>query len=204
MHARSTQRTGVRLVLLSAAGALVAGGLLHEGALLSTARMTDRGTTTAAAVGTGSVSLALSNGATSTSWTGSVSLKPGDSAYKRLTVTNSGTSRLRYAVTATSTSTLAAKLVMNIVVISSGSSCTSSTYAAGTAVSGTDLPFGATPARNVVGDPATGAQTGDRVLAASGADNLCLRVDLPTGTGLGYAGRGTSATTTFTISGENA
>lgn len=204
MHARSTQRTGVRLALLTAAGALVAAGLLHDATLFSTARMTDRGTTTAAGVSTGSVSLALSNGASSSSWTGSVSLKPGDTAYKRITVTNDGTSRLRYAVTATSSSALSAKLVMNVAVITSGSSCTSTTYAAGTVVSGTDLAFGASTALKVIGDPATGAQTGDRLLAASGADNLCLRLDLPTGTGLGYAGRGSTATTTFAFSGENA
>lgn len=204
MNARTSRRTGVRLALLAAAGGLVAAGVLHDGAILSAARMTDRGTTTAAAVTTGSVSLALSNGASASSWTGSVSLKPGDTAYKRITVTNDGTSRLRYAVTATSSSALSAKLVMNVAVIASGSSCSSSTYAAGTVVSGTDLAFGASTALNVIGDPASGAQTGDRVLAASAADNLCLRLDLPTGTGLGYGGRGTTATTTFAFSGENA
>lgn len=204
MHERPTRRTGVRLALLTAAGAAVTTGLLHDGALLSAARMTDRGTTTAASVGTGSVSLALSNGATATSWTGAVSLKPGDTAYKRITVTNDGTSRLRYAVTATSTSALAARLVMNIAVIASGSSCSSTTFNAGTAVSGVDLAFGSSSGLKVVGDPATGSQSGDRVLAASAADNLCLRLELPTGTGLGYAGRGSSATTTFAFSGENA
>ncbi|MFN8156772.1 MAG: hypothetical protein U0R68_05120 [Candidatus Nanopelagicales bacterium] len=204
MNARTSRRTGIRLTLLTAAGALVAAGLLHDGAILSAARMTDRGTTTSATVTSGSVSLALSNGASASSWTGAVSLKPGDTAYKRITVTNDGTSRLRYAVTATSSSALSAKLVMNVAVITSGSACSSTTYAAGTVVSGTDLAFGASTALNVIGDPATGAQTGDRVLAASGADNLCLRLGLPTGTGLGYAGRSTTATTTFAFSGENA
>ncbi len=204
MNARTSRRTGVRLTLLTAAGALVAAGLLHDGVILSAARMTDRGTTTAAAVTTGSVSLALSNGASSSSWTGAVSLKPGGTAYKRITVTNDGTSQLRYAVTATSTSALSAKLVMNVALIASGSSCSSSTYGAGTVVSGTDLTFGASTALNVIGDPATGAQTGDRVLAVSAADNLCLRLELPTGTGLGYSGRGSTATTTFAFSGENA
>jgi spore coat-associated protein N len=204
MNARTSRRTGVRLTLLTAAGALVAVGLLHDGVLLSAARMTDTASTTAASVATGSVSLALSNGASASSWTGAVSLKPGDTVYKRITVTNDGTSRLRYAVTATSSSALSAKLVMNVAVITASSACTSTTYAAGTVVSGTDLPFGATTALAVVGDPATGAQSGDRVLAASAADNLCLRLALPTGTGMGYAGRGTTATTTFAFSGENA
>lgn len=204
MHPRSTRRTPVRLTVLASAAALVAVGLLHDGTLLSAARMTDRDSTSAATVATGSVSLALSNGATSSSWTGSVTLKPGDTAYKRLTVTNDGAGRLRYAITATSSSSLSARLVMNVAVITSGSTCTSSAYSAGTVVSGTDLAFGASPALNVVGNPATGAQSGDRVLAASAADNLCLKLDLPTGTGLGYAGRSTTASTTFTISGENA
>lgn len=204
MNARTSRRTGVRLTLLTAAGALVAAGLLHDGVIPSAALMTDRGTTTAAAVTTGSVSLALSNGASASSWTGAVSLKPGGTAYKRITVTNDGTSQLRYAVTATSTSALSAKLVMNVAVIASGSSCSSSTYSAGTVVSGADLAFGASTALNVIGDPATGAQTGDRVLAVSAADNLCLRLELPTGTGLGYSGRGSTATATFAFSGENA
>lgn len=204
MNARPTRRTTARAVILAAALGVLAAGTLREGVLRSAALMTDRDTTTAATVATGSVSLALSNGATTSSWTGSVTLKPGDTTYKRLTVTNDGASRLRYAVTATSSSALASHLVMNVAVIASGSACSSTTYAQGTVVSGTDLAFGASGGLKVIGDPATGAQTGDRTLAATAADNLCLKLDFPTGTGLGYAGRGTTASTTFAVSGENA
>lgn len=204
MPARSTPRTAARLTLMLAACALLVGGVLRDGTLASTALLTDNGSTSAAAVTTGSVSLSLSNGASSGSWTGAVSMKPGDTVYRRLTVTNAGSTRLRYAVAAATSSALSARVVMNVAVIAASTSCTSVSYAAGTLVSGSDLTFGASPDLNVIGDPGTGAQAGDRVLDAAAADNLCMRLTFPTGTHLGYAGRGTTAAATFTVSGENA
>jgi hypothetical protein len=204
VNARPTTRIAARSTLLVLACALVSAGVLHDGALSSTAMLTDSESTTAATVQTGSVSLSMSNGASVGTWTGGVSMKPNDTVYRRLTITNSGATRLRYAITATSSSALSAKLVMNVAVIAASSSCSSSTYSAGTVVSGTDLVFGSSGDLNVVGDPATGAQDGDRVLDALASDNLCMKLTFPTGTHLGYAGRGATASTVFTVSGENA
>lgn len=193
-----------RVALVAVACALTFVGVVRDGRLASTALMTDSAGTGPAAVSTGGVALSLSNGASSGSWSGAVTLKPGDTAYQRLTVTNSGASRLRYAVTATSVSALSANLTMTVASIASGSSCTSTTYSAGTVISGSDLAFGAASALNVIGDPASGADDGDRVLEAATSDNLCLKLTFPTGTGLGYAGRGSTASTTFAFTGENA
>lgn len=204
MHGRPTPRTATRLILLLASCAIVAIGLLHDAALPSNALMTDSQSTSPSAVGTGNVSLSLSNGAAAGTWTGAITMKPGDTVYRRLTVSNAGAARLRYAVVATSSSTLSAKLAMTVAAISAGSTCTSTSFATGTVVSGPDLAFGSSTELNVVGDPATGAQPGDRVLDAAAADNLCMKLSFPTGTHLGYSGRGTTASTTFTVSGENA
>jgi spore coat-associated protein N len=204
MPARSTARTTARLTLIVAACALLVGGVLHDGTLNSTALLTDNGSTSAATVATGSVSLSLSSGASSGSWTGAVSMKPGDTVYRRLTVSNVGATRIRYAIAATTSSALSAKLVMNVAVIAASSSCTSVSYAEGTLVSGADLTFGASPDLNVIGDPAPGAQAGDRQLDAAASDDLCMQLTFPTGTHLGYAGRGTTAAATFIVSGENA
>ena len=48
--------------------------------------------------------------------------------------------------------------------------------------------LGSTMGTNVIGDPATGAQAGDRTLAASGGDTLCFRVELPLATGNAFQG----------------
>ena len=204
MSARRSRSVAARSTLLVVACGLVAMGFLRDGPLSSAALMNDTQSTTASTVGTGSVSLSLTNGASAGTWTGAVSMKPGDTVYRRLTITNDGATRLRYAVAATSSSSLSAKLLVNVAVIAATAACSSSTYAAGTVVSGTDLAFGAPSGLNVVGNPATGAQTGDRVLDSLAADNLCMKLTFPTGTHLGYAGRGATASTVFTVSGENA
>ena len=203
MNADPSRSLAARSTVLVLACRLVAAGFLHDGVLSSAALMNDNRSTTASTVGTGSVSLSLTNGASAGTWTGAVSMKPGDTVYRRLTITNDGASRLRYAVAATSSSSLSAQLLVNVAVIAAGAACSSSTYAAGTLISGTDLAFGAPSGLNVVGNPATGAQPGDRVLDALAADNICLKLTFRTGTHLGYAGRGTTASTVFTVSGEN-
>ena len=50
---------------------------------------------------------------------------------------------------------------------------------------------------DVIGDPTTGSQAGDRTLAASANEMLCFRVELPTGTGNSFQGLTTTATLTF-------
>jgi len=49
----------------------------------------------------------------------------------------------------------------------------------------------------IIGDPAQGAQAGDRTLAASGNEVLCFNVSLPSSTGDAYQGLTTTATFNF-------
>jgi hypothetical protein len=172
--------------------------------LTSTAVLTESQSLSAGTVSSGSVTLALTHGATEGSWLGAVSLVPGASDYARLTVVNAGGVELRYSATALSSSPLSASLVMTIATLAPGTTtCSAATFSAGTVVSDPSLPFGTTPADLVIGDPAPGAQAGDRVLAAKTSEELCLKVSLPLGTGLGHVARGTTATTSFTFSAEN-
>ncbi len=198
--------TIARLATVVAAAALALVGFAGGAALPSAALLTARSDVGTSTVATGAVALGLTNGAGSGTWTGSISLVPGGVVYQRLTVTNLGSVALRYAATATSTSdTLASRLTMGVVLLASGTTtCDASSYAAGTPVGVTaSLPFGSTAVAKVIGDPASGAQAGDRVLAGSAADNLCLQVTFPFGARLGHAARGSTATTTFTFSAEN-
>jgi hypothetical protein len=198
-------RTPSRRRAAAVGAALLACGLggLGAGPLASSALMTDSAATTSTTVSSGNVSLALSDGGASGSWTGALSLAPGAVAYAGITVTNDGASRLRYSVTSLSSSSLAADLVLDVVTIPTAGTCSASTFAAGTAVAG-PLAIGATPALAVVGDVTTGAQQGDRTLAAGAAERLCARVGFPSGTGLGAAAQGTTASATFAFVGENA
>ncbi len=200
----SSHRRPLRGAAIVAAAMVACGlGALGSGPLASSALMTDSAASAPATVASGNVSLALSNGASTGSWTGSLSLAPGGVAYAGVTVTNDGTNRLRYAVTATSSASLAAHLTLDVVTIPTASACSAATFAAGTAVGG-PVAFGSTPALAVIGDATTGAQQGDRTLSAGAAERLCSRVGFPYGTGLGAAARGASASATFSFVGENA
>jgi spore coat-associated protein N len=207
MSAQARPRdTAARLATVVAAGVLALLGLSRGGALPSAALLTASSSVGSSTISTGAVSLGLTNGADSGTWTGAISLVPGGVTYQRLTVTNLDSVDLRYATTATSTSdTLASALDMGVVVLAAGTTtCDATTYADSTPASVTStLPFGSTAGTKVIGDPAPGAQIGDRVLAGSASENLCLQVTFPFGARLGHAGRGLTATTTFTFSAEN-
>lgn len=123
------------------------------------------------------------------------SMMPGDQVTAPITVTNAGSSSLRYAITSTTTENpLAAQLDMTIK--SGVTTCTN----AGFSASGTVLygpgDLGTMAGVNVVGDPAQGAQAGDRTLA-SGNEVLCFNVSLPLSTGNAFASLSTTATFNF-------
>jgi spore coat-associated protein N len=190
--------TAARLATVVAAAALMLLGFVGGSALPSAALLTAGSDVGESTVTSGSVALGLANGAAAGTWTGSISLVPGAAAYHRITVTNLGSVALRYAATATSTSDqLASRLAIGVVALAAGAtSCDASSYAAGTPVSVTTaLPFGSAAGTDVVGDPAAGAQDGDRVLAPSVAEDLCLQIAFPFGTQLGHAARGLTAST---------
>ena len=203
-----SRTTAARLATVVAAGLLVVAASHEGGPLPSLAVLQDSQTTGTATVTSGNIELTLSDGAAAGQWTGDFTMVPGAaSQYFPITVTNTGTAALVYAVRATSTTaTLASHLTVSIAQLaSSTTACTSSSYASGTVVSNSGtLAFGTTSGLDIIGDPTTGIQTGDRTLVGSGVDNLCLKVDFPLGTGMGFAGRGATATTTFSFSAESA
>lgn len=159
----------------------------------SSAVFTDQTTIGANTFSTGTIDLTTSPTSAAISFSG---MLPGDVVTAPVTVSNTGTAQLRYAVTSTTTeNTLAAQLSM---VIKTGvTTCTnagfagsgSSVYAAG--------PLGTTAEMSVIGDRTQGNQSGDRVLSSSGSEVLCVQVTLPLATGNGYQGLTTTATFTF-------
>ena len=112
---------------------------------------------------------------------------PGDSQTAALTLANSGTAALRYSLGTAATNTLGDAL--QLTVKTTGTSC--ATFDGTTVLAATALD-GAT-----FGDPAQGAQTGDRSLAAGASEVLCFRVSLPLATGNAMQAQSSSATFTF-------
>lgn len=116
-------------------------------------------------------------------------MAPGDSVTAQLTVSNSGTLELRYAVTAATTDTDGLHLddALTLTIKTLGTNCTT--------FDGSQLYTG-TLASGAIGNPAQGGQSGDRTLAASGSENMCFKVELPSGA-TGPEGAATTATFTF-------
>jgi len=118
---------------------------------------------------------------------------PGDSTTGTLTVSSTGNATLRYAMTtaATNPDGKALRDQMTLVVK------TKDTNTAGCSnFNGTQL-FNGSLAAGAIGDPAQGAQGGDRTLAGGASEVLCFRATLPSSTGNSFAGAGTTATFTF-------
>lgn len=123
-------------------------------------------------------------------------MAPGDEVTAPLTVSNDGSLELRYAVTSTTTEdTLAAQL--DLTIKSGVTTCTSAGFDTDGTVLYGPADLGSTSDINVIGDPTTGADTGDRVLAASANEVLCFNVELPLATDDTYQGLTTTATFTF-------
>ena len=104
-------------------------------------------------------------------------MAPGDSTGgQSLTVSNAGTLDLRYAVTMTATDTDAKHLYaeLDLTIREEGTDCTTFD---GAVLYGPTLPF--LLSGNLIGNPAQGEDTGDRLLAASADEVICFKVDLP-------------------------
>jgi spore coat-associated protein N len=124
-------------------------------------------------------------------------MAPGDVVTAPITVSNTGTLALRYALSSVSTNTDTKGLKDQLVLsIKSGvTTCTNAAFAAtGTSVYTGDLD---STAGKLAGDSATGSQAGDRNLAASTNEILCFNVSLPLATGNAFQGAATTATFTF-------
>lgn len=123
-------------------------------------------------------------------------MAPGDTSVGELAVDNDGSLEMRYAVTSVTTeNVLAAQLDMTIK--TGVTTCSSAGYDTdGTIIYG-PADFGSTGGTAIIGDPAQGAQAGDRVLGAATSEDLCIRVSLPLSTGNSFQGLTTSGTLTF-------
>jgi len=180
----STRRRRLTPPLLLAL--LLIGSLISVGAGLSSlAIWTDTDTSTGSFTA-GTVDLAVSP-ATVLTVTG---LAPGQSGSAALTVTNSGTLAVRYAMTSASTNADAKNLRDQLALTVSTGACP-----------GTTALFGpAAIAGAAFGDPTQGSHTGDRTLAAAAAETLCFAWSLPGSTGDSF--QGSATTTTFTFAAE--
>jgi spore coat-associated protein N len=187
--------THVRRPIGRLAGASVLGlGLLAMVAMSSLAVFTDQEQITGNQFTVGSVNLTLSNNSQLVSFT-SPAMVPGDTVTAPLTVTNAGSMALRYAVTSTTTENpLAAALVLTVKV--GVTTCNNASWQS----TGTVLyqgALGTTTGSAVFGNPAQGAQAGDRALAVATNEVLCLNVTLPLGASTTVQGLTTTATFTF-------
>ena len=155
-----------------------------------------------ATVGAGAMSLAVftDSKASAGSWTAgtvilgvapattftAAGIMPGDSGSQVVTVSNTGTGALRYAMTNATTNLDGKGLATQLQLV----------IKAGTCAAGTTIYTG-TLAGAFLGNPAQGADAGDRAVAASASDSLCFAWTFPIGSGNAYQTAATSATFTF-------
>ena len=122
-------------------------------------------------------------------------MAPGDVVTNPVTVSNAGSLAMRYALSSVATNTdskgLKDQLALAIKAEDAGGGCSAFT---GTSLYSGDLD---STAGKLIGDSATGAQAGDRSLAAGISEVLCVRATLPSGTGNAFQGAATTATFTF-------
>lgn len=158
------------------------------------ALFTGQATIGANAFNTGIVSLTTTP---STALVTYANMMPGDSTTQQVLVTNTGQA-MRYAIssTATNTDTKALKdqlvlTVKTVDVTTPGVPCDN--------FDGTQLYTGDldSTAGKIVGDNTTGAQAGDRTLAAAATEYLCFQVSLPLSTSNSFVSAATTATFTF-------
>jgi len=183
--------------LLAAIG--VAGlSLVTLGTLTTGALFTDSQDLGANSFTTGTLTLGLNP---TTALFSVANMAPGDSVARPLTVSNAGTLGLRYAVTGTATDPdgkgLRDQLAFSVYSGVSAAACTAGTFTGGTLLFGS-TPLGASAA--VFGNPAQGAQAGDRALAAAASETLCFVADLPLSTDNTF--QNATSTVSFTFDAE--
>jgi predicted ribosomally synthesized peptide with SipW-like signal peptide len=113
---------------------------------------------------------------------------PGASGSATLNVANSGTGPLRYAMTTAATNADSKALRDQLLLTVTAGACPG----AGGALYGAAALSGA-----AFGNPAQGAQAGDRTLAAAANEDLCFAWSLPLATGNAFQAATTTATFTF-------
>lgn len=196
--------------------AIVALAVVGVASLTTSALFTDNEAITGGAITTGTVDLTTSGSLSFAIPT--AGLAPGDAAFATVTVTNSGSLAYRYAVqykatdvdttpgTATSTlpagtatsAFLSSQLKLTSYVLGAGAAtCDRAGTDAGTALASAGAPLETSTLKNLIGDPATGAQNGDQTLPSTAQETLCFRVDLPIATTNDYQDTSTTITLRF-------
>ena len=116
---------------------------------------------------------------------------PGDSDTQPLTITNNGFSQFRYAMSTVATNAFGSALQLTVKTVGAGCG----TFNGATVLATTTLNGAA------IGDPAQGADLGDRILDAGTNEVLCFRVTFPD-TGNDNALQGGTSAVTFTFDAE--
>ncbi len=186
MQDRTTHRHGRRAGLLGILAVGLVAGSMSAGAL-SLAVFTSTAASSGNAFTAGTIILGA---APATAAITAGNMMPGDVQNGSITVTNSGTAQLRYAMSSTSTNadTKSLRDQLTLVVKTAGTSCA--------AFDGTQVYSGALSGA-AFGSNAAGGQAGDRTLDAGTNEVLCFRATLPLATGNAFQGATTTATFTF-------
>lgn len=166
---------------------ILASTVAMSGAAISLAQFTDSEALGGNSLSTGTIDLSLSP--TTALFTASA-MMPGDAVNGTLVVSNAGTGQLRYAMTSSATNAdgLGLATLLTLAVREVGSGCAAFD---GPLVSGGILSGAA------FGDPAQGADGGDRVLAGATSETLCFRASLPLTVPASIQGAATTVTFTF-------
>lgn len=195
---RNRRRRRGLLALLMAGTALISA----TGATMSLAYFTSQVAVAGNGFTAGTIVLGV---APATAILTSAAMMPGDNVPalvpgQAVTVSNTGSGALRYAITGTSTDADVKHLNTQLLIIvrqpdgNAGNSCALFT---GTVLFNAVVP---TAGVNMVGNPAQGNQAGDRVLAAGVSETLCFKASLPFATPNAY--QGAASTYTFTFNAE--
>ncbi len=125
-------------------------------------------------------------------------MAPGDTVSQPLTVSDAGTLGLRYAATAVATDpdtkALRGQLLFTVYSGVTAANCTAGNTTGGAVLYG---PAAIGASASVFGDPAQGAQPGDRTLGAGTGESLCFVANLPLTTGNTFQNAATTVTFTF-------
>lgn len=192
--APAENRGDVRRRLAATAVALACFGSVTTVGVLAV--FTDKESVGANAFSSGTVDIATTPTSAAVSFAG---MMPGDQVTDDLVVSNqAGSAAVRYAVSSTATNVDAKgfkdQLVLTVKTIDVTTPVTPCDNFDGTQLYLGDLD---STAGKIIGDPAQGAQAGDRPLAVSASETLCFRVALPLATGNAFNNAASTATFTF-------
>ncbi len=128
-------------------------------------------------------------------------LAPGTVDFNKIVIDNDGSLGLRYVMTSVSANAdgkgLRDQLELTVVATAADASCDAAAVAAGSPIYTGSLSAAA------FGSTATGADSGDRELAANTSEALCMQVEFPNGTAaVDNAFQGSTTSTTLTFDAE--